>query len=504
MLIDKFGKAADRKILNKKIIFFGASTRNKQVIDELGIHDKVLFFVDSNENKVNESMGDYFIKSINNLSGRVDCIVISVLIEPPYFQQVLDCVEQYNLECLFYTNKPFDIKNIISVDYSVGSDSLNIKDRMNKIIKNNLENIETISKYKFIHIFPNEKFFFPFYEMLVERTNISEHLFIVDYCIKGDIYKVLEGVERKNSENHNIIVFDSFDIEENARKCNLIYNNIKMTNIFAFAQKILLHSLAFGERMKKMINKWADIYGNKMIWICWGGDSYYDKDSLVIMILQKIGKAYADSECIDRIWNNYGIRAGVTPPKTTYAYVPHLDISHTYKKLEGYKYILLGHSSTGYGDIPFGLNLLQKWKDENIKIYCPLSYGSASLNYQNKVITQGKAIYGDKFIPILDFMELNQYYMLLDNMDIAVMPITEFVGVTTLSYLSFHNKKIYLNKKLIKYYQRYDIYAEDIELIKTQSFQEFLKTEAHISDDQNDLIYEGWLKIFNDDTDSYK
>ncbi|MSR16434.1 MAG: 4-alpha-L-fucosyltransferase, partial [Methylococcaceae bacterium] len=61
---------------------------------------------------------------------------------------------------------------------------------------------------------------------------------------------------------------------------------------------------------------------------------------------------------------------------------------------------------------------LYKFKDENIRIYVPLSYGSSK--YTQQVISAGQAMFGDKLIGMTDFMAFNEYLDFLSDIDVAI------------------------------------------------------------------------------------
>ena len=52
------------------------------------------------------------------------------------------------------------------------------------------------------------------------------------------------------------------------------------------------------------------------------------------------------------------------------------------------------------------------------KVYCPLSYGNQS--YIQEVVARGTVCFGDKFVPLLDFLPMAQYMRILDNVDAAI------------------------------------------------------------------------------------
>ena len=82
MLLDTTGKQVDVNILkNKKIIFYGASTRNKNAIEALEIADNVIAFIDKDETKAGSELDGYTILPVAELANIDDCTVISVLSE---------------------------------------------------------------------------------------------------------------------------------------------------------------------------------------------------------------------------------------------------------------------------------------------------------------------------------------------------------------------------------------------------------------------------------------
>lgn len=64
------------------------------------------------------------------------------------------------------------------------------------------------------------------------------------------------------------------------------------------------------------------------------------------------------------------------------------------------------------------LNKLLPFKDENIRIYAPLSYGDKA--HAKEVVSKGKELFGDKFIALTDFMPFDQYLSFLGGIDIAI------------------------------------------------------------------------------------
>lgn len=64
------------------------------------------------------------------------------------------------------------------------------------------------------------------------------------------------------------------------------------------------------------------------------------------------------------------------------------------------------------------LDKLLLFKDKNIRIYAPLSYGDKA--HAKKVISKGKELFGDKFIALTGFIPFEEYLQFLGSIDIAI------------------------------------------------------------------------------------
>jgi hypothetical protein len=80
--------------------------------------------------------------------------------------------------------------------------------------------------------------------------------------------------------------------------------------------------------------------------------------------------------------------------------------------------IFLGNSASPFNN---HLDALEHLSDLNtdLKIVAPLSY-SGSNQYIQKVCTAGNQKFGKQFLPLLDFLPMNEYYSLMENVKAAV------------------------------------------------------------------------------------
>jgi len=114
-----------------------------------------------------------------------------------------------------------------------------------------------------------------------------------------------------------------------------------------------------------------------------------------------------------------------------------------YKK-NGSKLLLVGNSGTPTNNHLDILIRLSKMKEQNFTIICPLSYGP--LIYIKKIIEKGKMLFGDCFVPLLEFLKPDVYYHILKQIDIAIMYHNRQQGMGNIHILVFLGKPICMKK----------------------------------------------------------
>ncbi|MEP3560740.1 MAG: TDP-N-acetylfucosamine:lipid II N-acetylfucosaminyltransferase [Marinobacter sp.] len=196
------------------------------------------------------------------------------------------------------------------------------------------------------------------------------------------------------------------------------------------AQKVILHGL-FNIRVV-MILVLCPWVLSKCYWVIWGDDLYQYKkatkawrsrlkEALRRFVIRRVGHlvTYIGGDVeLARQW--YGATgryhecimylSNVVDPKMTAS-------TSTNAHHEGWN-ILVGNSADPSNNHIEALERLLPFKDQAIKIYVPLSYGDQ--NHAQKVISQGKQWFGDKFVPMTDFMPFEQYLEFLISLDIAI------------------------------------------------------------------------------------
>lgn len=148
-------------------------------------------------------------------------------------------------------------------------------------------------------------------------------------------------------------------------------------------------------------------------------------------------------------------------------------IKKNYKKNEVTS-IQIGNSADPENNHIEILDELIKFKDENIQIYAPLSYGNKE--YALKVKKYGEKLFGEKFIAMLDFFNAQKYAEYLSGIDILLFNHKRQQGLGNIFSLAYLEKKIYLRSDISSWsYLKDDLKLQvfDINNLKTESFESF-------------------------------
>ena len=144
--------------------------------------------------------------------------------------------------------------------------------------------------------------------------------------------------------------------------------------------------------------------------------------------------------------------------------------------------IQIGNSATEPNNHVDCIKVLKKFKDENIKLIVPLSYGpSIYAEFVKKYCIKN---FPGKYEFIEKFISRDKYIEKLDEVDIAVMFHNRSQAFGNCIALITLGKKLYIknNNPLWNFFQKTNIIVFDANKIKDLSFEEFLKplTEEQI------------------------
>ncbi len=204
----------------------------------------------------------------------------------------------------------------------------------------------------------------------------------------------------------------------------------KLMYLFHKSDKIILHGLFTSIVPILWLMPWVL---KKSYWLIWGGDLYFDqierkkwkwkvKEFFRRPVIKNMGHlvTYIPGDVkLAREW--YGAKGEyheclmyLSNVFDSNAMQSEQVVSENHDGLN----LLVGNSAHPSNNHIESLEKLLPYKDKEIKIFAPLSYGDK--DHANKVIEKGKAWFGDKFIPLTSFMKFGDYINLLKKIDIAI------------------------------------------------------------------------------------
>lgn len=284
-----------------------------------------------------------------------------------------------------------------------------------------------MNENKILHVMILDKFLAPFIEFVDEHFGRDEHHYVFITSEKYDYGLTPEHkVEFLHTDD------DIF---------------ITLLGYMEMAKKIILHGL------------WRDkvdilLYFNQSIlkkcyWFMWGGDFYFPetKSKIKHEIIKEMGylvNVLENEYNLVKIW--YGAKGRYVQSFGYPSNIFNHKSFHTSQKNINTLYILIGNSATETNHHSEILKKLEKYKNENIKIFAPLSYGDK--DYAKKVTIEGEKIFKNKFIPIFDFMVYESYFQFLNTIDIAIFAHNRSQGMGNIINLLGLGKKVYIRTKI--------------------------------------------------------
>lgn len=257
-----------------------------------------------------------------------------------------------------------------------------------------------------LHLFGwDKKFFLPFRDFIHKHFSDGRHKFIV----YGDVNEgdVSPSTDTKVMPN----IFKSI---------------VAMTKVMYKADKIIIHGL-FNNHLFYFLAMQPWLL-KKCYWVIWGGDLYihdtavkdwrWKKNEILrCFIVKRIG------HFITYIKGDYELAKEWYGAKGDYHHCL-MYPSNLYKELilprkeGGTINILVGNSADPTNNHSEVFKKLIAFKQQDIQIFCPLSYGPA--DNAERIIKLGIELFGDRFTPLQDFMSVEKYVEFLGQIDVAL------------------------------------------------------------------------------------
>lgn len=307
---------------------------------------------------------------------------------------------------------------------------------------------------KILHIANSDKFIPPFIEFVKEHFEFSEHEFLLTGGMAQDQLKPYPNVQLSK---RTIL----------GRLKHYAQVVIKMHQ----AKKVILHGL-FDIKLVYILffTPWLL---KKCYWVMWGGDLYVHqlgernckwkiREFFRRPIIKNMGHLVTyikgDYELAQK-W--YGAKGEY---HECFMYTSNLykEYDVPQKQYNGIN-ILVGNSADPSNNHLEVFDKLEPFKDQDIKIYAPLSYGNQE--YAQTIIEQGQQRFGDKFEALTEHMPFNQYLEFLGTIDIAIFNHKRQQAMGNTITLLGLGKKVFMRSDVTQwaFFKSHGIAVYDIE-----------------------------------------
>lgn len=357
-----------------------------------------------------------------------------------------------------------------------------IIDREKKKYHSNKRLMDSISKYKYIHLIINDCFCCPFVEFINDKFDRSEHLFLVQ--------RAFSYLKFPDADNVMEI--------RGMRGLDFSSNHI---------EKVITHSLF----LEGIVNYWywhRKVLREKTYWMIWGGDLYDAKRNKREDYVRSNFKGYisdTDGDC-DIVKKNYHIQsdlmieAGYTFPITGTM------IEDALKNKNKHKYIQIQINNSSDKSTLEMLEILSKYSDENIRVRTVLSYGD--LEYKEKIIALGKKIFKKNFSYIDEYLPPEKYAEVLAENDIYILNQDRQQGLGNSFATLAVGAKLFIKSSVTTFTHFNDrgIVVYDTYDIKNITYDEFISYNENIKRQnmdkvkcffENEYLKELWIPVFN-------
>lgn len=347
---------------------------------------------------------------------------------------------------------------------------------------------DSVYSDKFI-LFVNENF-----------NSQNEHKFII---ISGDEIKYIKQTE-------NVVTKKVSSAFESISTIRALIKNEKPNKIFLhFLSDVNLFPILFAKK------------NCKLYWVVWGGDIYsyvdwklFDEETLKYISVVKNKKSIKHTilECLRKraikkldyiainktefniIKKYYKTNA----ERVNFKYPNPMNeqgLTPAEKTHDEEKIILLGNSGDPTNN---HISIIKSLKNLNCnyKVLVPLSYGS-NKEYIEAVRKIGTEFLGEHFVPLMDFMNAEDYAKLLLSVDVAIMNHYRQQGAGNLRILLTYGKKVYLNDSN-PIYHYYTDEGMNLSKIEDCKFDESIFEEY--SDDIKEKNKTSIQKLYSQDT----
>jgi dTDP-N-acetylfucosamine:lipid II N-acetylfucosaminyltransferase len=287
-----------------------------------------------------------------------------------------------------------------------------------------------------LHICVPEKFTRPFIEFTAEHFGTQSHSFL--------FRSTEEELRKFDPATYAIITADGFPFEvfyyQDATPH--IVRTLKLIIGLYRCEKIIIHGLFLFGRLAQIL-AYFPLLLRKSYWAMWGGDFYFPEefDPLKRRIIRKMGHLVTllpgDAQYVKQHYGATGQHIDcLVYPTNVFTPIP------TPPRKDSTIRLQVGNSAFPTNRHREVFEALAQYKDRDIEIICPLSYGEKE--YREDVIALGEEMFAEKFSPLEEFLPYGEYQRFLASIDIAVFNHNRQQGMGNLITHLGLGHKVYL------------------------------------------------------------
>lgn len=341
-------------------------------------------------------------------------------------------------------------------------------------------------KYKFLHICPpSTRMVKSFFLMLKDNFNLTEHYFLSRVQSSG-----CDGF---TAISPNIINYNDLGIGK-------VRKFFALRDILSKSKNIIIHGFTFNIPWLIFLY-FHKRFLEKAVWVIWGIDLYNFKrvsgnpiKNAILNHMETKCRA-ACKTCVVIFPSDEDVFKGAFGKDKNLFCIPlpmnnvnfmewDIGIENIASLKQGphTTEIMVGHNAFPFNKHGEVILMLERFKDKDIRINLPMSYGNdginAKPNYKNDLLALLKNLSLDKKSRILNtLLPKTQYHQFLSNMDIAIFAAERQNGLANILALLYMGKKIYISKNnpVYKVLNKVcGIEIHDIKEIEKLSFEEFI------------------------------
>lgn len=312
---------------------------------------------------------------------------------------------------------------------------------------------EVVKQYRFIHIMFNDKFGKAWVDFVNKNFDTEEHLFLCKRC------------------------FDEFPFPQGK---NVVEIKSLQGLDFSNAEKIFCHSL-FDSELVEYLYAHQDILKQKAYWIIWGGDLYEALRDEKNDFVRENFKGYITDVDGDKVIleKKYTANKNKKFYHAAYTFPVSQEMVNNAKdtlsqRANSNKAIVIQINNSCDKSTLEILDILSRFKDENIIIKMILSYGS--LEFKEQIISKAHTMFGDKFQFIDTILSPQEYAKYVSQNDVLVYNQNRQQGLGN-SFLALQfGTKLYIRSEISTYEHLSDkgCVVFDTHKIPQMNFSEFI------------------------------